>query len=171
MSQCEWITPSGQCGSEQISGSKFCDEHTVGGTAIMINQYRVACKLLGDAPERHAQADEIKSLRGEIVLLRSLIEARLNLVTNEAELVAAMPILKDFFIATEKIVASCHSMETKLGQLLNKQAIMSLAQDMIQIIDVNLKSMKDLETTTLDLTIEQIGRELVETIAKQENQT
>ena len=166
--QCEYITHKGQCTKEAVSNSRFCPDHSAHSKEAMINQYRVACKLLGDAPQRHSQSDALKSLKGEIVLLRSLIESRLNMVQSEPELVAAMPALKDSFLAVEKLVASCHQMDTKLANLLDKQALISLAQDIIQIMDHHMRNIAR-DDINVDAVIETVGQEIITAIASKEN--
>jgi len=166
--QCEYITPQGQCDNKAVKGTGFCRHHSVHGTETMINHYRVACKLLGDAPQRHSQTDTLKSLRGEIALLRSLIESRLNMIQSDAELVAAMPALKDSFLAVEKLVASCHQMDIKLANLLDKQALISLAQDIIKIIDQHMRSIAR-DDIDVNVAVEAVGQEIVTAIAKREN--
>lgn len=169
--QCEYMTTRGQCANDAISGSRFCPDHSRTSTATMINQYRIACKLLGDAPQRHAQADQIKSLVGEIAILRSALERRLNTIESDAELIAAMPTLKDFALALDKLATSCHNMDVKLGNLLDKQALMSLAQDIIHIIERGIRPFASSTPTNeeIDEAIESIGREIVQAIATKEN--
>jgi len=165
--QCQYITQRGQCSNEVEPGQKFCSEHSARSTQALTNQYRVACKLLGDGPERHAQIDSLKSLRGEIALLRSLIESRMNMIESQAELVAAMPMLKDSFIAVEKLVTACHNMDVKLSNLLDKQTLISLAQDIIKIIDTEVRKVAR-DDINVDMLIEDIGQQIVTTIAQKE---
>jgi len=170
--RCEYMTTRGQCANDAISGTRFCPTHSTRSTATMINQYRIACKLLGDSPKRHAQADEIKNLKGEIAILRSALERRLNMIETDAELIAAMPTMKDFALALEKLATSCHNMDVKLGNLIDKQALMSLAQKMIGIIDKGLRDFVDTTPTNkqIDEAVEAIGQKIVTAIAEQENQ-
>jgi vacuolar-type H+-ATPase subunit E/Vma4 len=171
MAQCEYITSFGQCSKEAIPPSKFCEKHSATSAQTLINQYRIATRCLGDAPERHAAADQLKSLRGEIVILRSLLESRLNLIDNDAELIAAMPIVKDFTVAVEKLVTACHNMDVKLANLLDKQALMTLAQELIVIIEENIRPLVDTTPASnkIDEVIEAIGQAIVLTIARKEN--
>lgn len=168
--RCKYMTTRGQCKNE-AEDNGFCPKHSKKSTATMINQYRIACKLLGDSPKRHSQADDIKSLRGEIAILRSALEHRLNTIETDAELVAAMPTLKDFALALDKLATSCHTMDVKLGNLIDKQALMSLAQDIIQIIDTNIRPFATNPPTTeqVDETVETIGQQIVQAIATKEN--
>lgn len=169
--RCEYIRPTGQCRNEAISPSRFCEEHSATSAQTIINQYRITSSALGDSPQRHAQTEQLKSLRGELVILRSLLESRLNMIESDAELVAAIPAIKDLAIAVEKIATSCHNMDVKLANLLDKAALMSLAQEIISIIEKNLRPFANTEvsSTKVDETIEKIGQEIVQAIAKQEN--
>ena len=169
--QCEYITSTGQCAQEAISG-RFCATHSKTSHTTMINQYRIACSQLGDSPERHANAEQLKSVHGEIVIMRSLLESRLNMIQNPAELVAAMPLLKDFALAVEKLATSCHTMDVKVGNLLSKQSLLTLAREIIQIIEDSIRPLADTTptSTTIDETVEAIGQKLVTAIAAQENQ-
>lgn len=171
MAQCEHITSFGQCSHEAVPPSRFCANHSAASARTLINQYRIASRCLGDAPERHSSGDQLKSLKGEIVILRSLLESRLNLIENDAEMIAAMPVIKDFATAIEKIVASCHAMDVKLANLLDKQALMTLAQELIVIIEENLRPLVDTtpDTEKIDETIEAIGQAIVLAIARKEN--
>jgi hypothetical protein len=131
-------------------------------------------KLIGDSAERHAKQDHLKSLVGEIAILRALFEKRLNTSTTDVELVAATPALKDLAGQIEKLVASTHAMDVKLGNLLGKGALVSLAQDLISIIAKHIQPFADADTpptqNEVDEAIERIGTEIVESIASKENQ-
>jgi hypothetical protein len=99
------------------------------------------------------------------------VESRLNLIDNDAEMIAAMPVIKDFTQAIEKIVASCHAMDVKLANLLSKGSLVSLAQDWIEIIDKHLRPLAGTTPSaeTIDETIEAIANEFVDSIAAKEN--
>lgn len=161
---CDWVTQTGQCQRPSLPDSRYCERHTPKSGQLRLNQYMLNKKLLGDSPQRHAAADEVKSLKTEIALLRALVERRLNMIETDAELAHALPQLKDTFLAVEKLVTSCHSMETKLGELLNKSALLSLAQKIVHVIDLNLDGIPD-----RDEIVEKIGNEIAACIAEQTN--
>jgi hypothetical protein len=170
--QCDYVTSVGQCANEAIAPGRFCEKHSAQGSKTLINQYRIACTVLGDGPERHAADSEMKSVKGEIAIIRSLLESRLNMIQNDAELVSAMPLLKDYALAVEKLASSCHAMDVKLSNLLSKNVLLSLAQDMIGIIDGHVRELIDTKPCSKDIDriIESIGREIVEAIAAKENE-
>jgi hypothetical protein len=167
--RCSYITPKGPCGNS--SDGEFCHIHRPKVAEANLNQYRINCAMLGESLNRHHQADQMKNVSAEVAILRSLLEARLNMVENDAELVAAMPVLKDLALTVDKLAQSCHNMDVKLGNLLDKQALMTLAQEIIQIIDSNLRPLVDTAPTTqsVDELIETIGHRLIEAVASMEN--
>jgi len=163
--RCQRTTPGGQCTHEAINGTKYCKTHTLTGRIDPLKYYLLTNKVIGDSARRHAASDEIKSLRDEIAITRGVIETRLNSLQTEAELAAAMPSLYQYIMAIEKLVSSCHTMEYKLGNLLDKTAILTLAQKLINIIDNNLAA----DIPDRDKIVEKIAREMVQVITTQEN--
>jgi hypothetical protein len=168
--QCEYIAAYGQCTKDAITG-RFCEKHSPASRKTVINQYRIACDQLGDGPIRHANADQLKSITGEIILLRSLLESRINMIRNDAEMVAAMPTIKDYIVAVDKLVTSCHTMDVKIGNVLSKTALLTLAREIIHIIEDGIRPLVDTTPSqhTVDELIEAIGTQLVQAIAAQEN--
>ena len=164
--QCEYIGKRGQCEQEARSDSPFCELHSrKDADELKLGQYLVSKKLFGDAPIRHLDADEIKSIQTEIALLRSMVERRWNMLENDVEFVAAFPTMKDSFLAIEKLVSSCQQMEVKLDLLVNKQALLSLAQKIVGVIQTNLPA----DLPNRDGIVEKIGTEIAEAIQEQGN--
>lgn len=169
--QCDYITSTGQCAQEAVPPGRFCGKHSKTSAQTLVGQYLIANKMVGEPAERHAAVDNIKSVVGELALLRALLERRINQAETEAELVAIMPQVKDFTLAIDKLATNLHTMDVKLGNLLSKGALMSLAQEMIGIIDRNLRPLvgQTPTSTEIDLLVETVGQEIVTAIASQEN--
>jgi len=130
--------PTGQCPAPAAENSTFCQNHGPITPHQGLKHYLITNKLLGQSPERHNAVDEIKSLREEIVLARALIETRLNLSQNETELISSMGILHSYLTTVQNLVQACFKMDQSLGNLLDKAAVLSLAQDMVGIISEEL---------------------------------
>ncbi len=162
--RCQAVTQCGQCPREAVEGRDVCLVHG-GRVKDALRAYMITNKYLGDAPNRHLAVDELKSLREEIALSRSMIETRLNMIQSEAEFVAAMPVFAGFMNTIEKLVTSCHGMEVKLGSLLSKTSLLGIAQKMVDIIASRLKDIPG-----RDEIVEQIADEICEAILKAENQ-
>jgi hypothetical protein len=137
----------------------------------MVGVYLISNRFLGESASRHAASDQIKSLVGEIAILRALLERRLNSIENEAEAVSMAPGIKDTMLAIDKLVNSWHAMDVKLGNVLSKQALMRLAQDIIEIITKTIRPLENKNVTTSDVdeAIEVIADAIVEAVSKQEN--
>lgn len=162
--RCQFVTSVGQCVREAVDGKTKCELH--GGNAkAALKAYLITCKYLGDSPDRHLGADELKSLREEIALTRAMIEKRLNMVQSEAEFIASMPVFQGFMSTIEKLVTSCHQMEVKLGSLIGKAALLSLAQQIVEVIATNIQDIPG-----RDEIVEKISDEIVTLILKAENQ-
>lgn len=163
--RCQMSIPGGQCTHEALPGSEYCSLHTrAKGDAL--KHYLLTNKLIGDTAARHAASDEIKSLRDEIAITRSMVEIRLNEAKTTTELVSAMPSIHSYMMALEKLVSSCHQMEVKLGILLDKSALLTAAQKIINIIDARIP--RELFDGRDEL-IGEIAQEILEAIATQEN--
>jgi len=171
MSQCHYVRPTGQCPNEAEPPGNFCPDHSAVSTQRVIAQYQIANKLIGDSAERHVQADQIKSVIGEIALLRALLEGRINRCEDDATLDALMPQVKDFALAIDKLATSCHAMDVKLGNLIGKQVLISLAQEIAAIISNHIRPFADTTPTMTDVdeAVEKIGLEVVTAIASKEN--
>jgi hypothetical protein len=171
MKQCEYLGSFGQCPKPAIASDRFCEEHTAQTAQRKIGAYLIANRYIGEPAERHAESDKIKSLVGEIAILRAMLERRLNSIDNDAEFMSMGAGIKDMALAIDKLVVSWHTMDVKLGNLLNKQALMCLAQDIIGIIEENVRPLADSHPTTADVdnAMEAIANAIVESIAKQEN--
>jgi len=169
--QCEYVTSVGQCSKQATPPSRFCDAHSATNAERVINQYRITNSLLGDPIDRHARANEIKSIHTEIAILRSLLERRINQCETEADVVANTAVFQSLALAIDKLATSCHTMDVKLGNSLSKQAVMSLAQKLIGIIDANVRPLANTTPSTglVDETIENIGLQIASAIAAQEN--
>jgi len=81
---------------------------------------------------------EIKSLRDEIGLLRILLETRLNRCEDEHDLLLQSAAISDLIMKINMVVQACHKLESSMGHLLDKQAILQFAQVVINIISTSV---------------------------------
>jgi len=171
MRQCEYLGSYGQCSKAAVKDDCFCEDHTSRSNQSKVGVYLITNRFFGDSAARHAESDQIKSLVGEIAILRALLERRLNSIDNEAEAVSMAPTIKDTMLAIDKLVNSWHAMDVKLGNVLSKNALLKLAQDIIEIITKTIRPFENKRVTTSDVdeAIEVIADAIVEAVAKQEN--
>lgn len=139
--RCQAVHGQGQCRNLAVkldSGyGKNCMAH--GGNnqvakekAASLRNYRLT--KWNAKVQRFGNQPEIKSLRDEIGILRLLMEERLNRCNDAQDLILQSAPISDMVMKIEKVVASCHKLEGSMGQLLDKQAILQFAQQVIGIV-------------------------------------
>lgn len=85
-----------------------------------------------------ANSEGIKSLRDEIGIMRMMLETLINRCEDETELLISSSRISDLIDKINKLVASCHKIEGSMGQLLDKQAILQFAAEVVEIISQNI---------------------------------
>lgn len=135
-----------QCMNEGIrltdgTYAKYCSIH--GGVSIQqkqekesLNMYRLA--KYQNRVDEFKEHNEVKGLRNEIGILRMVLEQRLNQCQDETELVLSSNVISDLVAKIEKLVTSCHKLESSMGQLLDRQQILQFAEMIIKIIGDNV---------------------------------
>lgn len=134
---CQATTRSGPCNLKAVPGSKNCLVH--GGAIERKNQetknlknYRLA-KFRVRATEL-GNSDYLTSLTDEVAILRILIEEMINSCDDENELLLRAGPLADLLMKSEKLVSSCHRLDSKLGNLLSRDKVLQFAQLVVEII-------------------------------------
>lgn len=134
-------TQYGQCMNKAVPESDFCICH--GGNHAIEKRNKEAMKnyvltKFQARIERHKGAPDIKSLRDEVAILRMLMEERLNHCKDDLDLILQSGPISDLVMKIDKLVNSCHKLEGSLGQLLDKQAVLQFASQVISVITENL---------------------------------
>jgi len=142
--RCKHSFPHEQCWNEAPEPGKNCTAH---GGRDMIEENEKRLYQLAEVDDRAKLAhfsthERIKSLREEIGLVRLLIEKRMNLIKNEADLLAACGPLNSMFLTLEKLIKSCHSLEQSLGELLTRDTVVRLGQTLCNIVIEELQGME-----------------------------
>jgi len=136
--RCQHIIPtSGQCSLKACEGSKYCPAH--GGNKgfqakeknelrnYRLSKFRSRIGELGNN-------DAILSLKDEIGILRLLIEEKINRCTDDTDLLLMSGPLSDLIMKVERVVCSCNKLESRLGNLLDKNAVIQFAQTVVNIV-------------------------------------
>ena len=94
-----------------------------------------------------------------------LIEKRWNLIKDdETDLLMACAPLNQLLQTMERLVNSCHRIEQNLGELLARQAVLSLAKEMVSIVIDEIEGIDDYEAI-----IDRITSRLIDTIKGADN--
>lgn len=150
--RCGGATARGQCTNEAMPGSDFCKVH--GGVdkeakASLRNYHLTKWQ---DRVSDKASNDNIKNLREEIGIMRVLLEIVINRCENEQEFAMASSKISEMVGKIDALVKSCHKLEGSMGNLLDKQAILQFAGQVIGIISNHLKDTDLLNQIADDIT-------------------
>ncbi|MCK4500432.1 hypothetical protein KAU11_08035 [Candidatus Babeliales bacterium] len=104
-------------------------------TAYRLNLYQARVNELAIDPN-------IKNLRGEIGILRLMIEARLNTCKDDYDLMLQSAAIATLVTQANSLVTSCHRIETLTGQLLDKQSLAEFAVQVVEIISEEVDAEK-----------------------------
>jgi len=169
--RCQGIMPTkGQCQNmaAKTEGGKygqFCMAH--GGNRFLQSEEK--CSLRNYQLDkfkarlsRHADSPGIKSLRDEIAILRMVMEERLNRCKDETDLVLQSGPISDLVMKIDKIVGSCHKLEGSMGQLLDKQALLQFASEVVEIVCEEIED---------EAQMERIGNKIMQAVGRDTNES
>jgi hypothetical protein len=153
--QCQHIIPSkGQCRNRKEEHSDYCLAH--GGnragekvTADSLRNYQLTkwhAKV-----HRFTESNHIKSLRDEIGIMRMVLEEQLERCSEPVDLIISQGRIGNMIQQIEKLVTSCHKLETNLGETLDKTALANFAGQIIQIISRIVVDDKQLEEISVEI--------------------
>ncbi len=151
--RCQAVQAAGQCNYLSLEGSKFCARH--GGNRAQNSKDQVNLRNLRltrvhaytERAKELGESENIKSIRDEIGIARLLLEERLGTCETTADLMLHSPVIGDSLLKIEKLVSSAHRLESNLGELLDKSAVVQLTGELVDIIS---KSLIELSDTLID---------------------
>lgn len=135
--RCQAVTGQGQCTVKATDGSTFCECH--GGNRAVEEKNRKN-KSAYRLTKYQARLDikrnfsGLKSLSDEIGILRIIMEETIERCDTNVTLALAAPQIADLAVKIEKLVTSCDKLDRKMGQYLDKSAIIQLGIEIVAII-------------------------------------
>lgn len=173
------ISTGDRCGNRIVDGCTRCPLHGA-NKQLQANEnkslrlYRLA-KHQGRVDELADHA-KVKGLREEIAILRILLEEKWNTCGDEHELMMMSGPISDLVMKIEKLVASCHRLESSLGGLLDKTRIKQIASEMMNSVAQHLteilKSLIDDEdklNETTQAILEAVATDVLASLERKEN--
>jgi len=142
------IATQGQCLNEAVPGTDHCPVH--GGNSQAESKekkqlYNYRLYKWGQRLQELGTSNHVKSLRDEVAVLRLLMEERLMKINDSTDLILQSGPISDLVLKIEKVVSSCHRLESLTGQVLDKQAVLQFANIVIDILNEELKSIPGYE--------------------------
>jgi len=147
--RCQGIVPSGQCTNLKVGQSNYCLSH--GGASSIkkeeaksiynfrVDKYRLRINEI-------AKSSNIKSLREEIGVLRMLLEERMNSIGDDlGQLILQSGDLSEMVVKIDKLVNSCHNLESKLGVMIDKTTLLAITEQIVAIISSEINDSEILD--------------------------
>lgn len=121
-----------------MEGSRFCTRHGANKDIdrqerASVHSYQLACwqKRVNE----HAENPTVKSLRGEIGILRMCLENLIVKCKDADDLFMYSNAISDLGTKIERIVMSCSKLESSTGQVLDKSMVIHFASKVVEIVD------------------------------------
>jgi len=153
--QCQHTLKDRQCPNEVATNSNYCLAH--GGNKAeeslekqKLRNYRLT--KWNARIYRFSESSNIKSLRDEIGIVRMILEEQLETCQSQMDLILSSTRISLLVGQIEKLVSSCHKLETNLGEVLDKTALANFAGQVIRIIGEVVEDEAQLEAISIRIT-------------------
>lgn len=160
--KCTRSGPNGSCPLDATSGSLFCEKHS--NPSVLRRNYILEDTKLQAKLDRD-QGNVIYSLRDEVVLLRAMVEDRLNFAKNDVERLVAYQQVATWIATIDKLVNSLNKLEKETSQTLTKATLMEVARQLVQVIAEEIQHLPNHE-----MVIDAISQRVVPVIEGATNQ-
>jgi hypothetical protein len=134
--RCDAVVANGPCPYNKLTGSNYCPMHSAHSlqnkAGEQIRGYRLAQwkNRVGEL----ADSPDIKNLNEEIGVMRLLLETMVQQCKTSTDLIMYSQRIAGTIASIEKLVCSFDRLETKMGSMLNKTAILQFAGTVVEII-------------------------------------
>ena len=152
--RCQAVTTMGQCHLMAVEGGSYCKIHGGASQENSARKARLRNYRLTQWRARVAdfsEGEDVKSVREEIGILRLMMEERLNSCKNTSELILHSHAISDLVMKIEHVVHTCHKLESQMGQLMDKQAILRFASRVSDALTALFTLLTDEGTISTDL--------------------
>lgn len=136
------------CPYIKVEGTDYCARHAANKQIIKTQKQELNNYRLGKYKQRVSEltySSGIKGLREEIGILRMVLESILESCQNDTELLLYSNRIADLAMKIEKLVVSCDRLENRMGMLMDKNSVLVLAENIIEIISIHVTDESQLE--------------------------
>lgn len=154
--RCQEVTGIGQCKFKTIDGADRCPVHfRHSGHVDKKKKHQYLLAYWQNRVDEFADSDDIKSLAGEIGVLKMTLENVLNSLHSPALLLTHANTIGDLVSRIERVTVTLNNLEMKTGKMLDKSTLLRLAGD---IVDIMIHNIPD------PVLAEKIGNEIIEKV-------
>lgn len=154
------IGKGGQCDYRAEPESKYCIRHGGNKAGFAKDRQRLHDYRLQKWQERlneFAASEVVTSLRGEVGVLRIMLEETLNMCQSPQDLHLYSSRIQDLVMKIDKVVNSIAKLDARAGNLLDKSGCLILAGQIVEIIGKYVKDGKQIDA---------ISEELIDLVAR-----
>lgn len=162
--RCQAVIAGKQCGRVSMESTDRCKRH--GGNSDFNRQmYIINNQEAKDRFIRLNSHSELGSLSNEIAMARSLLEERFNAIgTSPAQLALNVGPLNQLLLTIERLVKSSHTLKFNLGEVIGREALLSLAKITSDVLLDELQGIDNYEEI-----VDRVSTRLFEAIMKLNN--
>ena len=160
--RCQSTAAHGQCPNLSVENGRTCLIHGGNSTLRKTNEnniYALRSSIWQTRIKNFGEDENLKSLNNEIGVLRLLLEERLKMCDDVGSLILASGPLAELVSKIERLVTSCHKLDTHLGSLVNRQALLSFADKIVGIVAHYVAPTQ----------LEEIGKQIIEALGEVNN--
>lgn len=128
------------CNQTAVNGGSYCRRHS----REQIVAYRITDPALKDSVSHHNGA-VLTDLSQQVVLLRSLIERRLNMASSECEQIAAYNFVANQLATLTKMTETLVKLQREAGDLLDRAEVDVFVDKVISAVSEELKDVPNFE--------------------------
>jgi len=163
MARCKHTGTRRQCQFQAIEGSVYCAKHS--NEADRVKGYKLQDPELRARFEELGREDSLDTIKQEVLLLRILIEDRLNFCKNAAERTTALQGVTSALATIDKLVNSLCRLQRVSSLTLDKPALSRLSTRIIEILLENLGDLPD-----RDEIVDRVAAEIAQAIVDARNE-
>lgn len=98
-----------------------------------------------------ADSEGVKSLREEIGITRMVLEEIINSCKDQNDLIMYSAKISAMTRDIERLVVSCHRLESSLGFLIDKGTVLNISNQIVQVVSSHVKDEQLLDTITTQI--------------------
>jgi len=146
--RCQSSAGLNQCMNRSVVGTSHCKAH--GGASIAARNERAAIHKFRKTKWYDAIKDEydqssVKSLHGEVAVLKMLLTNLVGRIQTESDLMIQTGSISDLVVKIDKVVTSCHKLDKEQSMLVDQATVMQFAMSVSEVIMQELDGPEDKE--------------------------
>jgi hypothetical protein len=142
--RCQASTPRGQCKFLAQENQAYCTYHldpnkTENANLYEFNRTEFHSKFSARI-NQFRKHERTRDISEEIGVLRVILERTLTRCTDDYELILQAPNIQELIDKIEKLIQSSIKIDKYIGELLSKQQVLQIAQELVNVVAEEVQS-------------------------------